>query len=184
VAFESSSAAPLDQDIKLEDVFRALEFANNGGDEEEKLFMIEKLVVLSSKALKAIFPDLGKPIKAEDRKAIHDHAKMKRDKILARIVEAGTNPDKSFHFGDIFYMMFGTLEGSMGAIPSSKLNYQCGKNATLARQYTEEMVSDFSMKERNDGVTQLYKIMQLTDDLTINCVGALTSSSSATSDLS
>ena len=87
-------------------------------------------------------------------------------------VEA-TDPDLTFRWYDPLNIAMGLLEGSMGAVPSSLYNYQCGKNATLARTYLMDTVTDFSKSEKTDGVKQLAKMLALTDDLTINCAQAI-----------
>lgn len=65
----------------------------------------------------------------------------------------------------------------MGAIPSSTYNYQCGRNATLARGYLEDMSTEFSKREIDDGIKEFASALALTDDLTINCILAVQESS-------
>jgi hypothetical protein len=92
---------------------------------------------------------------------------------MEEMMVGATAPDKTFRLGDPLNMVFGVVEGSMSAIPSSTFNYQCGKNTTLARTYTNNMVLDFSQGETTDGMTQFNKILQIADDITINCVSAI-----------
>lgn len=64
----------------------------------------------------------------------------------------------------------------MSAIESSVYNYQCGGNVTLARKYTDDMITDFQQKKSDDGMTQMNKLLKLADDITINCASAIISS--------
>ena len=86
-------------------------------------------------------------------------------------VQASTTKkaDYSFHFDDIFNLAFGLLEGATSAIPTSTYNYQCGKNVTNARLYSEASGTAFSSGDVTQGVSYVYKVLQITDDITINC---------------
>lgn len=94
------------------------------------------------------------------------------------IVGQTTGPDLRFRWYDILNIGTGLLEGSMGAIPSSTYNYQCGKNATLARGYLEDMSTEFSKKQVDDGIKEFASALALIDDLTINCMLAVQENSS------
>lgn len=78
--------------------------------------------------------------------------------------------DYSFHATDILNIMFGTVEGAASAIPSSTYNYQCGKNVTNARLLGTAANLAFSQNNQASGMANIYKMLQLTDDIVINCV--------------
>ena len=61
----------------------------------------------------------------------------------------------------------------MAAIPSNTNNYYCSTNATAARSNIASMDGYFSSLDINDGVVQLYQLLQKTDDITINCGNAI-----------
>jgi hypothetical protein len=84
-------------------------------------------------------------------------------------LQATTPADYSFHFDDVFYIAFGLLEGATSAIPTSTFNYQCGKNVTNARLWSEAAGTSFSTDDTAQGVAYVYKVLQISDDITINC---------------
>jgi hypothetical protein len=55
-----------------------------------------------------------------------------------------TEADEEWHWYDIFNVVMGLVEGSMGAIPSNTNSYYCSKNSTEARGNTEAMIEEFS----------------------------------------
>lgn len=77
--------------------------------------------------------------------------------------------DKTFKFESIFYMAFGVIEGATSAIPTSTYNFQCGKNVTNARLWTEAATTSFAAKNDAEAMANIYKVLQVTDDITINC---------------
>eukprot|EP00347_Sterkiella_histriomuscorum_P006356 403353073 len=80
-----------------------------------------------------------------------------------------TSVDYSFGLSDIANIMFGAIEGATSAIPTSTYNFQCGKNVTNSRLLVQAATLDFSQQKQDSGMTNIFKMLQNVDDITINC---------------
>lgn len=157
------------------------------------------MIIASAAALNKAFPEFMKKPLAEEHqfvkivekgrrlyeRASHEYETIKNaweEESKARVyydnnlkpmvqkkLQATTETDFSFQFDDIFNIAFGLLEGATSAIPTSTLNFQCGKNVTNARLWTEAAGTSFAAADDKAGVSYIYKVLQIADDITINC---------------
>lgn len=81
-------------------------------------------------------------------------------------------PDKKFYLEDIFNVLMGLIEGSMGAVESNLFSFQCSRNSSAVRADITLMAAKRAANEQADAISYFVKVLQRVDDLTINCVQA------------
>jgi hypothetical protein len=127
IDFESSTAAGLDTTKAMESF--KLYKSERTGDEDalDQLFgMIEAYLVAHSPSSSG--PKSKRQVDLE-KKALELTETVRNFRLAAEYIE----PDKSFRFADIFNVIMGMLDGSMGAVESNIYSFQCSKNSTAAR---------------------------------------------------
>lgn len=84
-------------------------------------------------------------------------------------------PDKNFYLEDVFNVLMGLIEGSMGAVESNLFSFQCSRNSSAVRADIALMSTKRAANEQADAISYFVKVLQRVDDLTINCVQAVDS---------
>ena len=82
-----------------------------------------------------------------------------------------------FKFIDFFNIPLGIIEGSLGAIKSKSANFLCSTNTTATRKNLLSMNDKIELGQTSDAVTEFYRALQRTDDITINCGNAILTNS-------